>query len=176
MSLQQAEIDHGISQITAAFAEKGQPASAYAAFDRVVERLVGRVFSTVLKRRPGWEIERIYSSDEQNYPAGGMKPLPDNARTRRLYKEGRAFFARGDAQIMAEHPDSRAAIAGADTVANFPVIYDGEVVATVNLGGRHWADQTEVERVVMQLVQALAPTVALTDRGGPVASAGSGQS
>jgi hypothetical protein len=154
-------INAGLREITGSFSLPGQPDAAFVALDKVVDRLFGRLFTTILKVEEEVWSRRIFTSVPREYPLSGRKPLPSNERTKLIYEERKPYFAIGHDRINAEYPGAAIVIGlGCDTLANIPIIYDGKVLGALNVGGRGWQDMKGMGEMMVPLAQAIGPLVA----------------
>ena len=157
-----ARLDAALREVVASYAQPDQPFATFRAFDRVVEREIGRVFFTILKVEEDIWSRRIFTTVPNEYPLSGRKPLPKNPRTAEIYEGRKAYFAHGREKIEAEYPGHATVLGlGADTLTNIPVAFDGKVLGAANIGGLGWPDHAEVGRFLLPLAQALGPLLAM---------------
>jgi len=154
-------INAALREIVSSFALPDQPDAAFRALDNVVDRLFGRLFTTILKVEEEVWSRRIFTSVPDEYPLSGRKPLPYNDRTKLIYEERKPYFAVGHDRINAEYPGAAIVIGlGCDTLTNIPIIYDGKVLGALNVGGHGWGDTQTMGAVMIPLAQAIGPLVA----------------
>ena len=77
---------------------------------------------------------RLYSSDTSSYAIGGMKDIEDNAWTERVIRQQQRFIANTSeelAEVFFDHQliDSL----GLGAVSNWPLVFNGQVIGTVNM-------------------------------------------
>jgi len=79
------------------------------------------------------QAERLYSSDNSNYTAGGLKPIETNAWTTCVIEQQQTFIAHKHnelAKVFFDH--ALIAELGLGSVINWPVIIHHKVIGTVN--------------------------------------------
>ena len=117
------------------------------------ERLAQEVsFQLLTLLEVDWDnewVRRLYSSDEEHYPSGGVKRLLDSSWGRHVLKEGRVFRASGSDEMKAAFSDHELLLSlGLGQALNLPVGNEGRVAWTVNLlRGQPAFDDAEVEKV-----------------------------
>ena len=105
-----------------------------------------------------WELElvrRLYSSDEQHYPSGGVKRLMDTEWGRWVLRDGRVLRADGPLEMKAAFADHELLLSlGLTHALNVPVLRFGRVAWTVNLlrGGPSFSDAAVLR--VQRLLEA----------------------
>lgn len=121
--------------IASAHAEPQQPQATLATLDAVLERLVGRKLLTVLTVFPAdGLVERSYSNLPDHFDIGGYKRIDQAPRLGKVLASRQPFIGRTRREIEANYPDAEAIFAtGCASILNMPVIWQGNVVATVNL-------------------------------------------
>ena len=111
-----------------------------ALFSLLSERLqdeAGFLLLTVLApdRNGGW-LNRLFSSDEENYPLGPADKVEDTAWFRHLFGRGKPVVANDAAEISAWLPDyTDYAAQGYGALANLPIVADRQVIGIVNVMG-----------------------------------------
>jgi GAF domain-containing protein len=166
--LKTTEIDNllaGILSVVDTIAADKAPEAAFRAVDRAVAACVGHgLFTILLVRRDGVEVERAYSSRPDAYPVGGRKcmgptPWGDLVITRR-----ESFLGTDPAAIRWAFPDHELiASLGLGSVVNVPVLHGGEVLGVLAVLDREGALQTQAQvETVRALASLLVP--ALTAR------------
>ncbi|WP_438268112.1 GAF domain-containing protein [Microvirga flocculans] len=108
----------------------------------------------------GREVERIYSTNIAIYPVGGRKPVLPNAYTQRVRTEMRPFLAKTPAEFAPLFPDHETITGlGLGCVMNLPVVFNGDVLGTVNLLDREGAyHEQHVERAML-IAQQIVPVL-----------------
>ena len=94
-------------------------------------------------------VRRLYSSDEQDYPSGGVKRLMNTEWGRQVLREHRVFRANGPVEMKAAFADHELLLSlGLTHALNVPVLRRGRVAWTLNLlrGGPAFSDAA-VDRV-----------------------------
>ena len=102
------------------------------------------------------ELQRLWSSNPDAYPAGGRKRKTMTAWTRQLLRHGELFVGEGDSALQAVFDDhERIRSLGLHAVVNVPLFEDGRCRATFNVLGRRrrWAPG---ELAIVQLLALLA--------------------
>ncbi len=108
--------------------------NAFAALHALAEDSVGvRLFSvTMIDHRAG-EARRVYTSDPENYPLSGTKPLVLNGFLSRMLA-GQTYWAASPEAMQDDFPDLETIRRlGCGSVVNLPVMLAGALRATVNL-------------------------------------------
>lgn len=137
---------------TAIAAAKG-PDAAFAALQALTQATVGAKLFTYMTVDMTAELaRRAYTSDPENYPASGTKPIHFDAWFDIVHKERRYFVANSIADIAKVFADYDLINSlGCQSVVNMPVVIGGELVGTVNM--LDVADYYTPERV--QLIHEL---------------------
>ena len=121
------------------------------------ERLASEVpFELLTLLEVDWDndlVRRLYSSNEEHYPSGGVKRLMDSQWGRHVLQEGCAFRASGYEEMKAGFADHELLLSlGLSQALNVPVPSKGRVAWTVNLlRGQPAFDDAEVDKVQMVL-------------------------
>ena len=121
------------------------------------ERLASEVpFQLLTLLEVDWDndlVRRLYSSNEEHYPSGGVKHLMDSRWGRHVLQEGRVFRANEYDEMKAGFADHELLLSlGLSQALNVPVLSKGRVTWTVNLlRGRPAFDDAEVDKVQMVL-------------------------
>ena len=107
-------------------------------------------------------LARLWSSDPQAYPAGGVKYKADTPWTRQVLQRGNVFIGEGDAAIAAAFDDhERIYGCGMHAIVNVPMLWRRRCVGTFNVlrGQERWApDEIVYLRMLAQLtVPAVLP-------------------
>ena len=154
---------HSVSalRVQEAWALPGQPRPILEAAGEAFQAAVGhRLYTVTCMLAGGREVERIHSTMPEVYPVGGRKPVLPNAFNDRVRGEKKPFLAKTPAGFAPLFPDHATITGlGLGCVMNLPVVFDGEVLATVNLLDREGAyDESHVEpatAIARQLLPAL---------------------
>lgn len=100
------------------------------------------------------QARRMYSSQPDIYPVGGMKPFPDNFWTEQVITNAKPFIANTLSDIKKVFFD-HAVIAQLElgAVINFPVIKNQKVIGTVNL----LAQESAYQELTTEALETLYP-------------------
>ena len=111
------------------------PKDAYDALHALGDACVGaKLFTVMTVDMQAGLARRAYSSDPQNYPATGTKPIERNAFFDIVFTKRQIFVANSIEEIATVFGDHHLiASLGCASVVNLPVIVAGEPVATINL-------------------------------------------
>ncbi|MGK9232152.1 GAF domain-containing protein [Inquilinus limosus] len=144
-----ADIWTAMAALASAQAEPGQPQALFRAADAAYRALIGhRLFTIMALRADAAEAERVYTSDPTSYPVTGRKPMPENRWSAQVIGRREVFLGCTLAEIAEVFPDhALIGSLGCGAVLNFPVVYDGRVLGTVNVldaEGRY--DEAAAER------------------------------
>lgn len=144
-----------------AWALPGQPGATLEAAGEAFAEAVGyRLYTVTQMLSGGREVERIYSTNIAIYPVGGRKPVLPNAYTQRVRTEMRPFLAKTPAEFAPLFPDHETITGlGLGCVMNLPVVFNGDVLGTVNLLDREGAyHEQHVERAML-IAQQIVPVL-----------------
>ena len=84
------------------------PAATFARVEDICRKVYGFKLFTVLQHRPeSGEIERVYSSNPQDYPVGGRKPMGPTPWGAIVLDAQRAWLGNGAQDIEWAFPDSK---------------------------------------------------------------------
>ncbi|WP_404405300.1 GAF domain-containing protein [Pelagibacterium halotolerans] len=119
----------------AAIAKASNDAAAFAALHALADALVGaKLFTVMTVDMPAGLARRAYTSDTENYPGAGTKPIVRNAWFDVVHRERRTFVANTIAAIAEVFPDYELIDSlGCQSVVNLPVVLGDELIATVNM-------------------------------------------
>jgi hypothetical protein len=139
-------------------AEPGQPQVLFGALDAAARRLVGHELFTLLYV-DGHEVARIYSNREAEYPVFGRKPMGPTPWGAHVMQGKKSFLGRDKAAIRwAFFDHALIESMGLGSVINVPVIYDAEVIGTINLlaAEHHYREEhvAPIERLAPLVVPA----------------------
>ena len=102
-----------------------------------------RLFTVMAFDARSMQVERVYSSNPEAYPAGGRKLKRDTAWGRRVLEEGRPYIGRNAEDIRSNFSDHELILGlGLESVMNVPVRALGQTIGTMNL--LHHADYYDV--------------------------------
>jgi GAF domain-containing protein len=120
------------------------PAALFAAIAEVAARRVDAGLVTAMRHEEAAStVERIYSSNEAAYPAGGRKPKRDTGWGRKVLVEHRVLLSAGDDGIRESFPDHAIIFGlGLHSCVNVPLVSSGKCIGTLNvLAARaNWTD------------------------------------
>ena len=121
--------------VAEALAVPGQPEAVFRALDRALAAVLGHKLFTLLLHHPDTgESERRYTSRPEAYPVGGRKPLNPTPWAQRVLRDHQPYLGRTAEDIRAVFFDHELiASLGCASVLNLPVVYDGQILGTVNL-------------------------------------------
>lgn len=124
-----------LDRILDALAEPGQPGPPLRALEAVARETVGAKLFTVMAYDPMTAMaHRLHTSDPAAYPVSGAKPLPAGPWSTTVIDGKRPFVANTIEAIAEVFPDHALIDSlGCQSVVNAPVIFDGQVIGTVNL-------------------------------------------
>lgn len=119
----------------AALAAAGTPDAAFRALQDFVREIVGaRLFTVMLVDMAAGLARRAYTSDPENYPASGTKPIQRNRWFDTIHRDRRLFVANSIDDIATVFPDHALIDSlGCQSVVNLPVVLEGELAGTVNM-------------------------------------------
>lgn len=93
-----------------------------------------RLFTVMTLDNENQLARRAYSSDVQNYPVSGTKPIHRDRWFSVVHDEKRTFVANTIADIATVFPDFELIKSlGCGAVINLPVVLQGQLAATINL-------------------------------------------
>jgi len=148
-TLTDPKVAAAMAALAAAQAEPGQPQALYRAADAAYRALLGhKLFTIMALRADTAEAERVYTNDAASYPVTGRKPMHEDRWSAQVIGRREVFLGRTLAEIAEVFPDYELiGSLGCGAVLNFPVVYDGGVLGTVNVldaEGRY--DEAAAER------------------------------
>ena len=111
------------------------PDDAWKALQDLVQSTVGaKLFTIMTIDTEAMLARRAYSSDPENYPGGGTKPITPNRWLDHVQGAGRTFVANTLAEIDTVFPDAELiGRLGCGSVINLPITENGRLVATMNI-------------------------------------------
>ncbi|MCI2394808.1 GAF domain-containing protein [Aliiroseovarius sediminis] len=109
--------------------------AAQAALHKLANALIDARLFTVMTVDMDTELaSRSYTSDPENYPTSGTKPIERNPWFDQVHDDHRMFVANTLDDIDAVFPDAELiGSLGCGAVINLPVVHKGELIATVNM-------------------------------------------
>jgi GAF domain-containing protein len=159
--------DHSqaIAQFDAAISNAQDAEAAFGALQALVQATVGAKLFTYMTVDMEAEVaRRAYTSDPQNYPTSGTKPIRYDSWFDIVHKQRQYFVANTIAEIAQVFPDYELINSlGCQSVVNMPVVLGGELVGTVNMldvEGYYTPERVELIREVLAVPAKLAAMVA----------------
>ena len=148
-------------ELVSSLRREGQPLSLFDAVDRIASTEIGRDFSTSLILHTDGDGERIFSSDPLMFPLGSRKPLVGRKWSEQVISRAEPFLARSLDEIRSAINDTAAIERfGCQCLLNVPVVHDGMVVGTFNLGAREDRYEDLHVKQVLALATLLGPSIA----------------
>ena len=154
-----------IARFDAAIANAEGADEAFAALQALTEQTVGVKLFTFMNVDMQAEVaRRAYTSDPENYPTSGTKPIRYDSWFDIVHKERRYFVANTITDIAKVFPDYELIDSlGCQSVVNMPVVLGGELVGTVNMldvEGYYTPERVADIREVLAVPAKLAALVA----------------
>jgi GAF domain-containing protein len=154
-----------IARFDAAIAQAKGADEAFGALQALVQATVGAKLFTFMTVDMQAEVaRRAYTSDPQNYPASGTKPIRYDAWFDIVHKQRQYFVANTIAEIAKVFPDHELINSlGCQSVVNMPVVLGGELVGTVNMldvEGYYTPERVELIKEIIAVPAKLAAIVA----------------
>jgi GAF domain-containing protein len=154
-----------IARFDAAIAQAKGADEAFGALQALVQATVGAKLFTFMTVDMQAEVaRRAYTSDPQNYPASGTKPIRYDAWFDIVHKQRQYFVANTIAEIAKVFPDYELINSlGCQSVVNMPVVLGGELVGTVNVldvEGYYTPERVELIKEIIAVPAKLAAIVA----------------
>jgi len=130
-----SELLRGLLSVADAVAADASPDAAFRAVERALKALVGHELFTVLVRREGGdEVERVYTSNPGAYPVQGRKRMGPTPWGELVLDRKQTFLGPDKAAIRWAFPDHALIESlGLGAVINVTAIQGGEVLGTLNL-------------------------------------------
>ena len=123
-----AEFDRALGAAT-------HPEAAFDALHALTRATVGvRLFTVMTVDMDAMLARRAYTSDPENYPCSGTKPVEMNAWFEVVHGRREMFVANTLAEIAQVFPDHELiGSLGCGSVVNLPIVLGGQLVATMNI-------------------------------------------
>ncbi|MCB8822141.1 GAF domain-containing protein [Microvirga rosea] len=139
----------------------GQPHPILTAAGDAFARSVGyRLYTVTCMLAGGREVERIHSTNPEVYAVGGRKPVLPNAYTQRVRTEMKPFLAKTPAGFTPLFPDHETIVGlGLGCVMNLPIVFNGEVLGTVNLLDREGVYNEDHVEPAMMIARQILPAL-----------------
>jgi len=124
-----------LTQFEQALSAAVTPDQAYDALCDLTKALVGVKLFTVMTVDMKTELaRRAYTSDPENYPTSGTKPITRNSWFAIVHDLHECFVANTIDDIAAVFPDYELINSlGCQSVVNLPIVISGTLAATVNI-------------------------------------------
>jgi hypothetical protein len=154
-----------IARFDAAIATAKGADEAFAALQALVQATVGaRLFTYMTVDMEAEVARRAYTSDPENYPTSGTKPIRYDSWFDIVHKQRQYFVANTIADIAKVFPDYGLINSlGCQSVVNMPVVLGGELVGTVNMldvDGYYTPERVRMVREVIAVPAKLAAVLA----------------
>ena len=149
-----------IQHFTTALNSATNTQQAFSALYQLSDSLVGaRLFTVMCVDMNVMLASRAYSSNDKEYPVSGTKPVEMNSWFDIIHTQSRTFVANTLKDISVVFPDHELiGSLGCGSVVNLPIIFAGELVATINL--LHEEHYFSAERVCIIEEQLQLPGLA----------------
>jgi GAF domain-containing protein len=153
-----------IARFDAAIATAKGADEAFAALQALVQATVGaRLFTYMTVDMEAEVARRAYTSDPENYPTSGTKPIRYDSWFDIVHKQRQYFVANTIADIAKVFPDYELIDSlGCQSVVNMPVVIGGELVGTVNMldvDGYYTPERVQMIREIIAVPAKLAAMV-----------------
>jgi hypothetical protein len=124
-----------VARFDAEIAEATGAEQAFKALQTLTQEIVGAKLFTFMSVDMANELSRrVYTSDAENYPTSGTKPLHYDHWFDTVHKARQYFIANSIEAIAEVFPDYPLIQSlGCESVVNMPVILGGELVGTLNM-------------------------------------------
>jgi hypothetical protein len=105
------------------------------ALDELAQKSIGhKLFTVTVVQMDRELVQRRYTNAPEAYPVSGTKPIVRDAWFEHVHDGLKTFRANSIAEIAKVFPDhALIASLGCGSVINIPVVFAGELVATINL-------------------------------------------
>lgn len=119
----------------AAIADAKTPTDAFKAAETASQSLIGHaLFTLMIFDAERMEVERCYSSDPTNYPAGGRKKKRDTEWGQHVLMDGKPYIGSSADDIRASFNDHEVILKlGLISVLNVPIQRHGSTIGTMNM-------------------------------------------
>ncbi len=159
-----------MSALTAPATNAALEQGANALFDLLAEHIevqVQPLLFTVLAPSPGGRrLQRLYSSDQQNFPLSAADTVEDSRWFRRLFVDMQPIIANDPETILSWLPEWQSLIdMGFGSLVNMPLVTAGKAIGLINVmaaPGHFGSNRVDVLRAECPLA-ALAVMAALSD-------------
>jgi len=130
-----ASVLRTLSQLAETIAEDKSSDAIFAATADAANAAIGHALFTVMAfDAETMEVKRVYSSNRQAYPPGGVKKKRDTAWGRQVLEQGEPYIGYSADDIRANFNDHEVILGlGLQSVLNMPVRIEGHTLGTMNL-------------------------------------------
>jgi hypothetical protein len=156
-------MNDALDLVAVAHSSANQPDSTLRALGQALADTVGYKLFTVLLHEPDLrQVRRAYSNLPAEYPVGGSKPISDSPWMTQVLQRGEAYIGRDREDIRTVFFDYELIWSlGCESVLNMPVMWNGAVIATLNLlHEKGWYNDVDPNRLV-PLAQLAVPAIQL---------------
>lgn len=124
-----------MSAFASTVANATDPKDVCRAAEVATSTLIGHALFTVMAFDPERvEVQRFYTSDPENYPAGGRKKKRDTEWGRHVLLDGKVYIGSNEQDIRSSFDDHEVIIGlGLCSVINIPIKRMGTIIGTMNL-------------------------------------------
>jgi GAF domain-containing protein len=128
------QINAALAAFDDSIANDTGPDAPWIALQTLARAIVGAKLFTTMTVDMQYELaRRAYTSDAENYPASGTKPVQYNSWFEIVHKQRKSFVANTIADISKVFPDHALIWSlGCGSVINIPVFVAGKLLGTVN--------------------------------------------
>ena len=129
-----SEFSRALAKFDHALGAAAQPDAAFDALYELTRAIVGaRLFTIMTVDMEKMLARRAYTSDPQNYPCSGTKPVEMNRWFEVVHARREMFVANTLEEIALVFPDHELiGSLGCGSVVNLPIVLGGQLVATMN--------------------------------------------
>jgi len=157
--------DTALAQFEQALSSATTPEQAYDALSDLTKTLIGVKLFTVMTVDMATELaQRTYTSDPQNYPTSGTKPITRNSWFAIVHDRHECFVANTIEEIAVVFPDHELInTLGCQSVINLPIVIGGTLAATVNIlheAGYYTEERVQRSKELLTLPSLAALSVA----------------
>ena len=154
-----------IAGLVQTLAQSKDPHAVWVQAEAIFGRLIGHQLFTVLGYdESAGEVIRLYSSQPEQYPVSGTKPMGPTPWGELVLKQGQIYIGSDASDIEWAFPDhALIAAMGLQSALNLPIRVAGTTLGTVNLlHGAHFYDHAPLQ--LGSVLAALLAPVLLASR------------
>ena len=124
-----------LAAVAAALAAPGPPGATFQALDAAMGAAIGHKLFTILRHHAdSGDSERVYTNMPAKYPVGGRKKLNPTFWAGHVIKGRQPYIGHTAEDIRSVFFDHALIHSlGCDSVLNMPVLWDGQILGTINL-------------------------------------------